>query len=75
MPEMHLKQPGFTYSACGLFTKIKKEFKNLRKQEIQDIFTDYILIYIYIYIYINIHILILVKKLLIKILNLKLVIM
>ena len=21
MPEMHLKQPGFTYSACGLFTK------------------------------------------------------
>ena len=20
-PEMHLKQPGFTYSACGLFTK------------------------------------------------------
>ena len=20
MPEMHLKQPGFTYSACGLFT-------------------------------------------------------
>ena len=23
MPEMHLKQPGFTYSACGLFTKNK----------------------------------------------------
>ena len=21
MPEMHLKQLGFTYSACGLFTK------------------------------------------------------
>ena len=21
MPEMHLKQPGFTYSACGRFTK------------------------------------------------------
>ena len=21
MPQMHLKQPGFTYSACGLFTK------------------------------------------------------
>ena len=21
-PEMHLKQPGFTYSACGPFTKI-----------------------------------------------------
>ena len=23
MPEMHLKQPGFTYSACGPFTKSK----------------------------------------------------
>ena len=28
MPEMHLKQPGFTYSACSPFTK-NKEFKNL----------------------------------------------
>ena len=26
MPEMHLKQPGFTYSACGPFTK--KQRKN-----------------------------------------------
>ena len=26
MPEMHLKQPGFTYSACGSFTK--KQRKN-----------------------------------------------
>ena len=24
MPEMHLKQPGFTYSGCGPFTKNKK---------------------------------------------------
>ena len=39
MPEMHLKQPGFTYSACGPFTKTKKELKNLKKQEIQTIFT------------------------------------
>ena len=23
MPEMHLKQPGFTYSTCGPFTKNK----------------------------------------------------
>ena len=23
MPEMHLKEPGFTYSACGPFTKRK----------------------------------------------------
>ena len=31
MPEMHLKQPGFTYSTRGSFTK-NKEFKNLKKQ-------------------------------------------
>ena len=24
MPEMHLKQPGFTYIACGPFTKNKE---------------------------------------------------
>ena len=24
MPEMHLKQPGFTYSSCGPFTKNKE---------------------------------------------------
>ena len=24
MPEMHLRQPGFTYSACGPLTKNKK---------------------------------------------------
>ena len=35
---MHLKQPGFTYSAWGLFTKNKEEKKKLKKQEIQDIF-------------------------------------
>ena len=25
MPEMHLKQPGFTYGACGTFTKNKQK--------------------------------------------------
>ena len=35
---MHLKQPQFTYSACEPFTK-DKEFKNLKKQEIQAICT------------------------------------
>ena len=39
MSEVHLKQPRFTYSACGPFTKTKKEFKKLKKQEIQTIFT------------------------------------
>ena len=27
MPEMHLKQPGFTYSACSPFTKIKERIE------------------------------------------------
>ena len=27
MPEMHLKQPGFTYSVCGPFTKNKERLK------------------------------------------------
>ena len=39
MPEMRLKQPGFTYGAWGPFTKNKERIKNLKKQEIQNIFT------------------------------------
>ena len=39
MPDIHLTQPGFTYSACAPFTK-NKEFKNLKKQEIQNIFIE-----------------------------------
>ena len=27
MPEMHLKQPGFTYSACGPFTRNKEKIE------------------------------------------------
>ena len=27
MPELHLRQPGFTYSACGPFTKNKEKKK------------------------------------------------
>ena len=27
MPEMHLKQSGFTYSVCGLFTKNKERIE------------------------------------------------
>ena len=44
MPEMHLKQPGFTYSPCGPFTKNKERIQNLKKQEIQTIFTKMSLI-------------------------------
>ena len=38
MLKMHLRQPGFTYSACWAFTKNKERIKNLKKKEIQDIF-------------------------------------
>ena len=31
MPEMHLKQPGFTYSACRPFTKNKKRIKKFKE--------------------------------------------
>ena len=31
MPEMHLKQPGFTYSACGTFTKNKERVQNFKE--------------------------------------------
>ena len=33
MPEMHLKQPGFTYSACGTFTKNKKRIQKFKETE------------------------------------------
>ena len=39
IPELHLKQPGFTYSVVNHLLKTKKEFKNLKKQEIPTIFT------------------------------------
>ena len=31
MPEMHLKQPGFTYSACGTFTKNKERIQKFKE--------------------------------------------
>ena len=31
MPEMHLKQPGFTYSSCGRFTKNKERIQNSKE--------------------------------------------
>ena len=31
MPEMHLKQPGFTYSACGPFTKNKEIIQKFKE--------------------------------------------
>ena len=31
MPEMHLKQPGFTYNACGPFTKNKEGIERFKQ--------------------------------------------
>ena len=31
MPEMLLRQPGFTYSACGLFTENKERIQNFKE--------------------------------------------
>ena len=32
MSEMHLKQPGFTYSACGPFTKNKERIQKFKER-------------------------------------------
>ena len=34
MPKMHLKQPGFTYSVCGPFTKNKERIYANRKYKL-----------------------------------------
>ena len=31
MPEIHLRQPGFTYSACGSFTKNKERIQRFKQ--------------------------------------------
>ena len=31
MPEIHVKQPAFTYSACGSFGKNKERIKKLKE--------------------------------------------
>ena len=40
MPEVHLKQPGFTYSACGPFTRNKERTEKI----MQTVNTDFIFI-------------------------------
>ena len=32
MSEMHLKQPGFTFNACGPFTKNKERIQNFKEK-------------------------------------------
>ena len=31
MPEIHFRQPGFTYSACGPFTKNKERIQKFKQ--------------------------------------------
>ena len=38
MPEMHLRQPGFSLTLVDHLQKTKKESKNLKVQEIHDTF-------------------------------------
>ena len=40
IPEMHLKQLGFTYSACRPFTKTKKEFKKFKETDTNYIYKN-----------------------------------
>ena len=44
MPEMHLKQPDFTYSACGPFTRNKERIEKFMLSRNTDFFTEMILI-------------------------------
>ena len=37
MPEMHLRQPGFTYSACGPFTKNKERIEKFMQSSNTDL--------------------------------------
>ena len=36
MPEMHLKQPGLIYSACGPFTRNKERIEKIMRRENTD---------------------------------------
>ena len=34
MPEMHLRQPGFTYNTCGPFTKKKERVQKFKETDL-----------------------------------------
>ena len=40
IPEMHLRQPRFVYSACGPFTRHKERIKKINVQVIRVIFIE-----------------------------------
>ena len=39
-PEMHLRQHGFTYSACGPFTKKKERIQKFKERTDTDLFIE-----------------------------------
>ena len=39
MPKMHLRQPEFTYSSCGPFSRNKERIQKSKETEIQTIST------------------------------------
>ena len=40
MPEMHLRQPQFVYSACGPFTKNKERFQKFKTGDTSHIYKN-----------------------------------
>ena len=34
MPKLHLRQPGFTYIACGPFTKYRERIQKIKETKI-----------------------------------------
>ena len=40
MPELHLKQPGFTYSACGPFTKHCGRIQKFREGNLKHLYRN-----------------------------------
>ena len=40
MPKMYIKQPGFTYSACGPFTKKKERIQKFKERTDTDLFIE-----------------------------------
>ena len=42
MPEIHLRQPGFIYSACKPFTKKKKKETIQKLKDLKQVITRYI---------------------------------
>ena len=45
MPEMHLKQPAFTYSACGPFTKNEERIQKFKETRLGEVWFEHNIAY------------------------------